>query len=181
MKEARKAETFLWKNAPCRKSKGHLVPLDIDQRRLPIKCNKIKRHWGQILDSKKNGSELSAKVDPEWFIIVSVVLSDTYGGINAVCSGPLDTSLADTNLDGFNSKNEVAEEIEYNDASFDEQESQNENFYGNVKKRKTLLGHGLVNLLKMLKTKKRLSLNHTRKKSSSHITSSYEPISSLHQ
>ena len=88
---------------------------------MPIKCNKIKQHWGQISDSKN--SELSAKVDPEWFIIVNVVLSDTYGGISAVCSGPLDASLADTNMDEFNSKNEVAEEIEYDDASSDEQES----------------------------------------------------------
>ena len=44
--------------------------------------------------------------------------------INVVCSGPLDTSLADTNMDEFDSKNDVGEDIEYFDASSDEQESE---------------------------------------------------------
>ena len=34
------------------------------------------------------------------------------GGVNAVCSGPLDTSLIDTNMDALNSKNEFGEDIE---------------------------------------------------------------------
>ena len=77
--------------------------------------NKIQQHkqqWRQISDSKKNGSRSAGRNDPEWFIIVNPVLSDTNGGINAVCSGPLDTSLVDTNMDEFNSENEVGEDIE---------------------------------------------------------------------
>ena len=60
-----------------------------------------------------NGSGSAGKDDPEWFIIVNPVLSDTNGGIHAVCSSPLDTSFADTNMDEFNSENEVEEHIEY--------------------------------------------------------------------
>ena len=60
----------------------------------------------------------------------------------------------------FNSENEVGEDIECNDASSDEQGSEN---VKTLEKGKTLLTHVLIKLLKMLKTKKRLSLNHTRK------------------
>ena len=112
MKEAMKPEPFESRNAACRKNKGDLVLLDVDHKRLRTKCNNIKQQWRQISDSKKNGSGLAGRNDPEWFIIVNPVLSDTNGGINAVCSGPLDTSLVDTNMDEFNSENEVGEDIE---------------------------------------------------------------------
>ena len=87
-------------------------------------------------DSKKNGSGLARRDDPEWFIIVNPVLSDANGSINAVCSSPLDTSLVITNVDEFNSENEVGENIEYNDASSGEQESESEHFCENIRKRK---------------------------------------------
>ena len=61
---------------------------------------------------KKNGSGLAGKDYPKWFIIVNPVLSDRNGGINAVCSDPLDTSLVDTIIAEFNNENEVGEDIE---------------------------------------------------------------------
>ena len=85
MKEAMKAEPFQSRNAACRKNKGDLVPLDVKHKRLQTKYNNIKEQWRQISDSKKNGSGLAGRDDPEWFIIVNPVLSDTNGGINAVC------------------------------------------------------------------------------------------------
>ena len=112
MKEAMKPEPFESRNAACRKNKGDLVLLDVDHKRLRTKCNNIKQQWRQISDSKKNGSRLAGRNDPEWFIIVNPVLSYTNGSINAVCSGPLNTSLVDTNMDEFNSENEVGEDIE---------------------------------------------------------------------
>ena len=39
-------------------------------------------------------------------------------------------------MDEFNSENEVGEDIEYNDASSDEQESESEHFHKNIRKRK---------------------------------------------
>ena len=60
-----------------------------------------------------------SKIRLEKTFIISLVLSDTNGGINAVCSGPLDTSLVDTNMDEFIIKNKVGEDIKYNDASSD--------------------------------------------------------------
>ena len=99
------------------------------------------------------------KDDPEWSIIVNPVLSDTKGGINGVSSGPLDTSFADE----FNNENKVGEGIAYDNAFSDQQEKEAETFSENIRKRKLPLTHALIKLLKMLKTKKRLSLNHTRK------------------
>ena len=106
-----KAEPFQPRNAACRKNKGDLVLLDINHKRLD-----------------KNSSALVGRYGPEWFIIVNPVLSDTNGGINAVCSGPSDTSLVDTNMDELNSENKVEEDIEYNDVSSDEHESESEHF-----------------------------------------------------
>ena len=83
--------------------------------------------------------------------IINVVLSDTNGGINAVCSGPLDTSLVDTNMDEFIIKNKVGEDIKYNDASSDNKKVKLNIF---VKRGKTLLTHALIKLLKVPKTKK---------------------------
>ena len=60
------------------------------------------------------------------------------GGINVlinVRSGHLDTSLVDKNIDGFNSKNKVGEDIECNEASSDEQESESEHFLENGKRK----------------------------------------------
>ena len=94
------------------------------------------QQWRQISDSKQNGSGLAGRDDPECFIIVNPVLSDTNGGINAVYSGPLDTPLVNTNMDEFNSENEVGEHIEYNDASSDEQENESEHFCEKIRKRK---------------------------------------------
>ena len=62
-------------------------------------------------------------------------------------------------MDEFNSENKVGEDVEYNDVSADEHEKESEHFCEG----KTLLTHALIKLLKMLKTKKGLSLNHTRK------------------
>ena len=112
MKEAMKTEPFLSRNTACRKNNGDLISLDVDHKRVQTKCNNIKQQWRQISDSKKNGSELAGKDDPEWFIIVNPILSDTNGGINAVCSGPLDALLVDANVDEFNSEKEVGEDIE---------------------------------------------------------------------
>ena len=53
----------------------------------------IKQHKAAMETSfrlkKKNGSYLAGKDEPEWFIIENSFLSDTNGGINAVCSGPI--------------------------------------------------------------------------------------------
>ena len=99
MKEARKAEPFQSRNAACRKNKGDLAPLDVDHKWIQTKYKNLKQQWRQISDSKKNGSGLAGRDDPEWFIIITPVLSDTNGGFNPVCSGPLHTSLVDTNMD----------------------------------------------------------------------------------
>ena len=77
----------------------------------------ITQQWRKISHSKKNGSGLDQRNDPELFIMINPVLSDTNGHIITVCSGPLDTSLVDTNMDELSSKNEAAEDIEYNDSS----------------------------------------------------------------
>ena len=110
-----------------------------------------KQQWRQISDLKKNGSGLAQRNDPECFVIINLVLSDTNGGINAVCSGPLDTSLVDTNMDEFIIKNKVGEDIKYNDASSDNKKVKLNIF---VKTGKTLLTHALIKLLKVPKTKK---------------------------
>ena len=59
----------------------------------------------------KNNSGLAGKDDSDPGI--NSVLLVTNDVINAVCSGPLDTSLTDRNMDEFNSKNEVGEDIAY--------------------------------------------------------------------
>ena len=64
-----------------------------------------------------NGSGSAEKDDPESFIIVNSVLSDTNGGMHTVCSGPLDTSFFHANIDEFNSENEVEEHTGYENAS----------------------------------------------------------------
>ena len=85
---------------------------------------------------KKDVSGLTGKDDPEWSIIVNLVLSDINRDINAVCSGPLDTPFADTNRDEFNNENDVGKDIEYDDASYGEQERESERFFENIGKRK---------------------------------------------
>ena len=92
-----------------------------------------------------------SKIRLEKTFIINVVLSDTNGGINAVCSGPLDTSLVDTNMDEFIIKNKVGEDIKYNDASSDNKKVKLNIF---VKTGKTPLTHALIKLLKVPKTKK---------------------------
>ena len=76
-----------------------------------------KQQWRQISDSNKNGSGLVQRNEPECCVIINLVLSNTNGGINAVCSGPLDTSLVNTNMDEFIIKNKVGEDI-HNKSSF---------------------------------------------------------------
>ena len=80
-----KAEPFQSRNTACHKNKGDLIPLDVDHKRLQTKSKNIKQQWRQTSDSKKNGSGLDGRDDPEWFIIVNPVLLDSNGGINAVC------------------------------------------------------------------------------------------------
>ena len=92
-----------------------------------------------------------SKIRLEKTFIISLVLSDTNGGINAVCSGPLDTSLVDTNMDEFIIKNKVGEDIKYNDASSDNKKVKLNIF---VKTGKTPLIHALIKLLKVPKAKK---------------------------
>ena len=41
-----KAEPFQSRNAACHKNKGDLIPLDVDHKRLQVKCNNIKQQWG---------------------------------------------------------------------------------------------------------------------------------------
>ena len=154
MKEAKKAEPFQSRNAACCKNIGDLVPVDVDHKRLQTKYNDIKQQWREILDSKKNGPGLAGRDDPEWFIIVTPVLSDTNGGINAVCSGPFDTLLVGTNIDEFNIQNGVREDIEYNGTSSDEQESESKHFCENIRKRKDSVDICAYKVVEMLKTKK---------------------------
>ena len=93
-----------------------------------------------------------SKIRLEKTFIINLVLSDTNGGINAVCSGPLDTSLVDTNMDEFIIKNKVGEDIKYNDASSD-----NKKVKVNISVKtlgKAPLTHELIKLLKVPKTKK---------------------------
>ena len=66
-------------------------------------------------------------------------------------------------MDEFNSENEVGEDIEYNDASSDEQESESEHFRENIRKRKNAVDKCADKVVDDAKKKKRLSLNHTRK------------------
>ena len=162
-KEAMKAEPFLSRKAAFHKNKGDLVPLDIDHKRFKTKYNNIKQQWRQDLDSKKNGHGSAWNDEPEWFIIVNPVLVDANGGINAVCSGPLDTSLVDTNMDEFNSENEVGEDTNRITPPPKNKKVKVKIFVKTLERGKTLLMHALTKMLKMLKTKKRLSLNHRRK------------------
>ena len=111
-----------------------------------------KQQWRQISGSKKNGSGLAQRNDPECFVIINLVLSDTNGGINAVCSGPLDTSLVDTNMDEFIIKNKVGEDIKYNDASSDNKKVKVNIFVKRLGK--APLTHELIKLLEVPKTKK---------------------------
>ena len=60
-----KAEPFQSRNTACHKNKGDLVLLDVDHKRLQTKYNNIKQQWRQISDSKKNGSGLAERDDPE--------------------------------------------------------------------------------------------------------------------
>ena len=122
----------------------------------------ITQQWRKISHSKKNGSGLDQRNDPELFIMINPVLSDTNGHIITVCSCPLDTSLVDTNMDEFNSKNEAAEDIEYNDSSSDKQESESEHFFENI--RKNAVNTRADKVVEDARNKKRLTLNHTRKK-----------------
>ena len=66
-------------------------------------------------------------------------------------------------MDEFNSKNEVGEDIEYFDTTSDEQESESEHFRENIRKRKNAVDTCADKVVEMLKTKRSLSLNHTRK------------------
>ena len=112
---------------------------------------------------KKLDSRLAGRDDPELFIIVNPVLSDTNGGINAVCSGPLDTSLVDTNMNEFNSENEVEKTSNTMTLPPTNKKVKANIFVKTLEKGKTPLTNALIKLLMMLKRQKRLSLNHTRK------------------
>ena len=122
----------------------------------------IRQQWRQISHSKKNGTGLDQRNDPELFIIINPVLSDTNGYNITVFSGPLDTSLVDTNMDEFNSKNKAEEDIEYNDSSSDKQESESEHFFENISKNAVHTWADKV--VEGARNKKRLTLNRTRKK-----------------
>ena len=182
-----KAEPFQSRNVACRKNKGDIVPLDVDHKRLQTKYNTIKKQWRQISDSKKNGSRLAGRDDPQWFIIVNPVLSDTNGGINAVCSGPLDTSLVDTNMNEFNSENEVGEDTEYNDASSDEQESESEYFRENIRKRKNAVDTCADKVVEAAKNKKKVvakphekrSVARSQLQAMSHLTASVNRLAEV--
>lgn len=149
MKENMKAEPFLLRNSVCRKNKGDLVPLNIEQI-----SNKLQQHKAAIETFHKNGSGLAGNDDFDRFIIVNPILSYTNGDINAACSGPLDTSLANTNMDEFNNKNKVGEVTKNNDISSNEQERESEIFCETLEKGKIPWAHAPIKLLKMLKLKK---------------------------
>ena len=101
---------------------------------------------------KKNASGLVQRNDPECFVIINQVLSNTNGGINAICSGPLDTSLVNTNMDEFIIKNKVGETIKYNDASSDNKKVKVNIFVKTLGE--TPFTDALIKLLKVPKTKK---------------------------
>lgn len=60
-------------------------------------------------------------------------------------------------MDAFNSKNEVGEDIEYDDTSSNEQESQSENFYESIRKRKNTADACADKFVKDAKNKKQVS------------------------
>ena len=60
-------------------------------------------------------------------------------------------------MDAFNSKNEVGEDIEYDDTSSNEQESQSENFYESIRKRKNTADACADKFVKDAKNKKKVS------------------------
>ena len=69
----------------------------------------------------------------------------------------LDALLIDTNMDAFNSKSEVGEDIEYDDTSSNEQESQSENFCESIRKRKNTADACADKFVKDAKNKKQVS------------------------
>ena len=88
---------------------------------------------------------------------------DANGGINSVCSGPLDTSPVDTNMDEFNSENEVGEDTNRITPPPTNKKVKVKISVKTLERGKTSLIHALIKMLKILKIKKRLSLNHRRK------------------
>ena len=60
-------------------------------------------------------------------------------------------------MDAFNSKNEVGEDIEYDDTSSNEQESQSENFCESIKKKKNTADACADKFVKDAKNKKQVS------------------------
>ena len=127
---------------------------------------------------KNNSSVLAREDDYEWFIIVNPVLLDTNGSINAVS---LDTPLATTNMDEFNCENEVGDDIQYNDASFNKQERESESFCENIRKGKNATVTCANKVVVDANNKKRLLLNHTKNEVCLLTTSSYKPVSCWHQ
>ena len=59
-------------------------------------------------------------------------------------------------MDEFNSENEVGEDIEYNDASSDEQESESEHFRENIRKRKNAVDKCVDKVVDDAKKKKKV-------------------------
>ena len=65
-------------------------------------------------------------------------------------------------MDELNSEKKVAEDIEYDDASSDEKETESEKFCANIGKGKAPLTHALIMLLKILKQKKVAAKPHEK-------------------
>ena len=68
-------------------------------------------------------------------------------------------------MDEFNSENEVGEDIEYNDASSDEQESESEHFRENIRKRKNAVDKCADKVVDDAKKKKKVVAKPHEKRS----------------